>query len=156
MSNLIIVPIIAAIASLHPAQDIDRKEAFCLAKNIYHESRSEGVMAQVRVGLTTYHTAERRGTSVCQEVYRHARYSWTFDKSKDINTDNPIEYQAWKHAVEISVLIHGGEDFGVKDIPTNFYEHKVLTPYWSVNQEVLYVGDNLTFTKDKGIWVALN
>ena len=53
--------IFSAMSSLHPADpNIDPQEAYCLAKNIYHEARSEGTAEQVMVATVTINMAKHR------------------------------------------------------------------------------------------------
>lgn len=147
MDKCIVLVIVATLASYTSGHKVDRGEALCLAKNIYHEARSEPIMDQVRVSAVTIQTAEKRGTTVCEEVYRPYRYSWTL-QDKKVDTSNKIEAEAWKQAVDIAVLMLAGDDLG-HDVhgATHFYTPSLVYPDWAKGKIEVARGRDFVFMR---------
>ena len=155
MANLI-TTVIATVALLNGGEDVHRGEAYCLAKNIYHEARGEPLLDRIRVSAVTIQTARKKGTTVCGEVYRKAvskrtgkltaRYSWTLDPRVRHRVD---DMDCWRDAVEVAVLMLGGNDLG-HDVheATNFYSPSKVRPFWADAHQVVARGEgDFIFTK---------
>jgi len=132
--------VLAAMSMLNPEPVQAPEEVYCLAQNIYHEARSTKVYEQIMVAKVTVNSAINRDTTICEEVARPWRYSWTHDKKARIDLDNPIEREAWRLAVEIALLTAEDEegDWAV----THYHDHSV-DPDWGF--KVVYNGPNFVF-----------
>lgn len=58
-----------------------KTDLFCLAKNIYHESRAESYLGRLAVAQVTINRlhAGRWGNSICDVVMSPRQFSWTID-----------------------------------------------------------------------------
>lgn len=60
--------------------ELSNKEFHCLALNLYHEARGEGILGMIGVGQVTLNrvqTQYRGKKSVCGVVYDSKQFSWT-------------------------------------------------------------------------------
>ena len=139
----LIAIVLSTMTQLSPAPLVDREQAYCLAKNIYHEARSEPIEDQIMVATVTLNMAAKMGRSVCQEVYWPKRYSWTHAPADYRVVREP---EAWSKAVEIAVLKLSGDSLGDTSLADHFYEYKKVRPHWARSMETVRKGDWLVFS----------
>lgn len=149
---------------------IDVEQAFCLAINVYHESRGESVPGQIAVAQTTlnrvFHpkypnticgvvkdaTAYRFGNPNLPEIHQ-CSFSWFCDGKPDtvyIYTDgkfNRVNAEAFIHAASISLLAMSGKLPDNTKGATHYYNHHLVSPYWSNYYPVTNVIGQHTFLK---------
>lgn len=81
----------------------DAKEIDCIAKNIYFESRGEGIKGMTAIAHVTKNRVNsgKFPDSYCKVVYQPFQYSWT---SKNIKVDKSS--MAWQTAKEIAAIVY--------------------------------------------------
>lgn len=113
-------------------EEIETKEVFCLAQNIWFESRSSTFEDQKMVGFTTLNRVKDRRypTSICEVVWDDQQFSWTHDGKPDsIVLDTPDRVRKWANIVELSVLLVSENIADVSRGATHYHAHYV-NPYW--------------------------
>ena len=105
----------------------DAKEIDCIAKNIYFESRGEGIKGMTAIAHVTKNRVNsgKFPDSYCKIVYQPFQYSWT---SKNIKVDKSS--MAWQTAKEIAVIVYY---LDVPD-PTHgalYFHSGKDKPYWT-------------------------
>lgn len=137
-----------------------QRDIQCLAKNIYHEARSESVTGQQAVAWVTMNRANdpRYPNSICEVVYqaktdsagrplRHqCQFSWYCDGAKDVVANK----ERWQQAVEIAeqVLHHWGKSpdptVGAVMYHATWMEQR---PFWAESYTRVVRIDNHVFYK---------
>lgn len=88
-----------------PTADISLidKELKCLALNLYHEARGEGVIGMLLVGHVTLNRVDSKlfPNSICEVVYQDSQFSWV----KLIKNHTPKNKELYKKALELSKLL---------------------------------------------------
>ena len=115
---------------------VDRfEELYCLAKNIYFESRNQPKLGQIAVGQVTMNrvNSPKFPNSVCEVVQqggerRHkCQFSWYCDGKADKVRDG----DAWRKAQEIAYRIVNESKFrGVTESSTH-YHATYVSPKWA-------------------------
>jgi hypothetical protein len=102
--------LIAPLAAAHP--DV-RREAVCLALNIYHEARGEKPDNRMAVGLVTLNRLgdARFAKTICGVIDQPGQFSWN-RSSKD---KTPREGEAWKLAQSFAWLLLTTPPEGISD-----------------------------------------
>jgi N-acetylmuramoyl-L-alanine amidase len=112
-----------ALANLAAPSLPSHKQAVCLAKNIYHESRGEPVKGQLLVAATTLNrvaSAEFPST-ICKVVYQKGQFAWT-KKPKPIT-----ESDAWYKALKLSYQVLAGKHQLNNQVL--YFHHKASRPF---------------------------
>lgn len=90
---------------------------FCMALNVYHESRGEEKLGQYAVAMVTMNRAKERNKPICEVVTERKQFSWTInglqavkDGKKFIGyqlkkTHIPQDMKAWEQAVAVSKMV---------------------------------------------------
>jgi spore germination cell wall hydrolase CwlJ-like protein len=114
----------------------------CLATNVYHEARNEGITGQRAVAWATLNRvkSKRYPNTICEVVYQaelkengipyrnKCQFSWFCDGKSDEVTDQA----AWNVAMQIAEEVTSA--FGSETDPTNgafMYHAHYVTPYWA-------------------------
>lgn len=118
------------------------KELNCLATNIYHEARNEGMTGQRAVAWATLNRVENTSypNTVCEVVYQAQlnengipiRNKCQFSFYCDGLPDTVDDLAAWNLAESIAEEVMSG--YGKETDPTNgaiMYHAYYVTPYWS-------------------------
>lgn len=81
----------------------DSKEIKCLATNIYHESRGEGLQGMAAVGQVTRNRVHspRFSDSYCKVVYAPKQFTWTKHRNKKIE-----DKESWKVAMNVAKVTY--------------------------------------------------
>ncbi|WCZ58134.1 cell wall hydrolase [Salmonella phage Kenya-K44] len=105
----------------------DAKEIDCIAKNIYFESRGEGIKGMTAIAHVTKNRVNsgKFPDSYCKVVYQPFQHSWT---SKNIKVDKSS--MAWQTAKEIAAIVY------YLDVPDPTYGALYFhsgkdKPYWT-------------------------
>lgn len=131
------------------AQEVNSDQMNCLANNIYHEARGEGVTGKTAVAFVTVNRTKSNKfpKTVCSVVNQGSKgrcqFSWTCDGKADTVRDKV----SWQASLNIARKVLTG---AVED-PTRgaiyFYNHHVITPRWvNTTLRTARIG-NHTFTK---------
>lgn len=132
---------------LSESRTISHKEMQCLAKNIYHEARGEGLIGMVGVAQITINRADKqyRGKSnICNVVHDSNQFSWTAGKNKK---HSKLNNSSWQDSLYVARLVSLG--IRIKGLEDSIYFHsnKIKSPNWSkhfpVNKRIgnhIYLG----------------
>lgn len=118
----------------------------CLATNIYHEARNDGLTGQRAVAWATLNRVEssKYPNTICEVVYQaelkengipyrnKCQFSWFCDGKSDEVTDQA----AWNVAMKIAEDVISV--YGKETDPTNgafMYHAHYVTPYWAESYE---------------------
>lgn len=103
----------------------------CLAMNIYHEARSEGLRAQLAVAQVTMNRVAHASypASVCDVVWQSGQFSWT----EDGKSDTPRDERAWAVAQWVArmTLTDDADELRVVGKDVTHYHADYVQPYWS-------------------------
>ena len=129
--------------------DYEPLDEFCLAKNIYHEARSEDLMGQMAVAQVTLNrlASERYPDTICKVVMQKFQFSWANDRT--IRWTHP-KGRAWHAAKSLaSQFLAGG--VRVSGLETAlFYHADYVDPKWRDDEfHVATVGRHLFYEKAK-------
>lgn len=121
--------------TLSEARTVSHKEMQCLAKNIYHEARGEGIAGMMGVAQVTLNRADtqyRGKKTLCGVVHDSHQFSWTKDNQKTRKLDKP----SWQQSLHIAQLVLLG--VRIKEIEDSiyFHSHKIKSPIWTKNLSV--------------------
>ena len=121
--------------TLSEARTVSHKEMQCLAKNIYHEARGEGIagmMGVAQVTLNRVDTQYRGKKTLCGVVHDSHQFSWT----KDIQKTKKLDKPSWQQSLHIAQLVLLG--VRIKEIEDSiyFHSHKIKSPIWTKNLSV--------------------
>lgn len=118
---------------------------FCLALNVYHESRGEPIEGQYAVAQATMNRAGYNRKKVCEVVIAPAQFSWTINgvwwlKGKPHLNPNyrpkngPENGHAWKMAVQVA---RASFIFGKVDVvgDATFFHTVDVWPHWAPHVE---------------------
>lgn len=144
---------------------IDTKELECLAKNIYHEARSELLIGQYAVADVTLNRVESKKypNTICEVVY-DAQYSqWGLERNKRIplkhrcqfswycdgKTDEIREDDAYQRAKEIAYnIVHHDKYRHLTEHATHYHTHYV-DPRWNKSMNVIgTIGNHIFYRED--------
>lgn len=117
--------------TLGEARNLSHKETQCLAKNIYHEARGEGLAGMVGVAQVTLNRADRqyRGkSSICGVVHDSNQFSWTADNQ---SRQKKLNQSSWQQSLHVAQLVLLG--IRIKELEESIYFHsyKNKSPPWS-------------------------
>ncbi|NJO58770.1 MAG: hypothetical protein HC836_10610 [Richelia sp. RM2_1_2] len=128
-----------------------KKEAHCLALNIYHESRNQSKLGQLAVAAVTLN---RTTNSICDAVYKTkihykskkkvAMFSWTIT-SKANKLINQKQYD--KIYVLVEQILRNEVELPISKAVT-LYHAKHVTPKWSRSKQVkriTQIGDHVFY-----------
>ncbi len=133
------------------AKAVDRfEEMYCLAKNIYFESRNQPYIGRLAVAQVTMNrvNSEQFPSTVCDVVTQggerrnRCQFSWYCDGEIDIPTDQ----DAWDDSVYLSLLVYGGNfRFDVTE-GAMWYHAVYANPDWAsrlektvrINEHIFY------------------
>ena len=110
------------------------EELYCLAKNIYFESRNQPKIGKIAVAQVTLNRvqSDKFPNTVCEVIYQggerrnRCQFSWYCDGKKDEPTDGP----AWDESVYLALLVYGD---GFLDVTEGalWYHATYVSPSWA-------------------------
>ena len=120
--------------------NVDRfEELYCLANNIYFESRNQPKLGQIAVGQVTMNrvSSKRFPNSVCGVVRQggekrnRCQFSWYCDGKSDV----PQSGTAWDESVYLALLIYSHQiSIDVTD-GALWYHATYVSPSWAEHYE---------------------
>ena len=116
-------------------------EIDCLARNIYHEARGEGLRGQIAVAQVTInrvHSSKFQNT-VCKVVYAHRQFSWTLNKHKSVR-----DTKAWAASVAIARAVLT-QSVRLPDFSATHFHTRQVQPDWAKHKRVVAVINNHIF-----------
>ena len=115
----------------------------CLAKNIYHEARSEPFEGKVAVAQVTMNRAANAGfpNDICKVVKVICQFSWYCETS---TKTKPIHQSAYKESYEVAkkVLLEGFRLAGLTD--ALYYHATYVSPGWK-RQQIAQIGNHIFY-----------
>ena len=129
--------------------DASTEDLYCLAQNIYFESRGESRVGQEFVGWVTLNRVQNSDfpSEICRVVWQDSQFSWTHDGK----SDTPKDQAAWATAQTIASEVV--EAYGVERDPTEgatYFHATTVNPNWAKKFERVVRIDNHIFYVDRG------
>jgi spore germination cell wall hydrolase CwlJ-like protein len=117
-------------------QDIE-----CLARNIYHEARGEGLHGQIAVAQVTVNrvASGKFQSSVCKVVYANRQFSWTNSGNKRVK-----DTKAWQDAVAVARAVLT-QSIHLPDFKALYFHTRQVNPTWAKTKRVVAVINNHIF-----------
>jgi spore germination cell wall hydrolase CwlJ-like protein len=124
-------------------KDKNKEQIFCLAKNIYHESRNQPYIGQLAVAQVTLNRSKDDKMKPCKVVYRRnvngCQFSWTCDNMQDREN----EKIAWKESLALAYATYNNMLADPTNGATYYYNPKLAHPVWARKfQVVALIGDH--------------
>jgi spore germination cell wall hydrolase CwlJ-like protein len=151
-------PSIAPVDSIRPRQRpnqylppsvYDDAQLYCLAQNIYFESRGESLEGQAAVAWVTLNRVldHRFPNTICKVVWQDSQFSWT----QDGNSDVPGEAMSWDRAQDIALdLVYNYDPELDPTSGSTYFHERSVRPSWSRRFERVGQIDNHIFYADRG------
>jgi len=129
--------------------DSSTEDLYCLAQNIYFESRGESKIGQEFVAWVTLNRVMNSDfpSEICKVVWQKGQFSWTHDGK----SDRPRDSVAWATAQVIASEVI--QLYGVDRDPTEgatYFHATSVTPSWAKSFERVVRIDNHIFYADRG------
>lgn len=124
------------LKSFAKTQDIE-----CLAKNIYHEARGEGLRGQIAVAQVTLNrvASGKFQSSICKAVYANKQFSWTISGTKRVK-----DAKAWQDAVAVARAVLT-QSIHLPDFKALYFHTRQVRPAWAKTKQVVAVINNHIF-----------
>lgn len=122
---------------------IDRVQIDCLARNIYHEARGEGLIGQIAVGNVTMNRVKdkRFPETVCKVVYQPWQFSWT----AVIKDHEPKEKEVFQRIYKVAEKIYYGNVEDITSGATFYHATWIKQPSWAKNMQPIVTVDQHIF-----------
>ena len=129
--------------------DASTEDRYCLAQNIYFESRGESQVGQEFVAWVTLNRVQNSDFpgEICSVVWQDSQFSWTHDGK----SDKPRDAAAWATAQAIAGEVI--QAYGIERDPTEgatYFHATTVNPNWAKGFERVVRIDNHIFYVDKG------
>ena len=124
-------------------------DMYCLAKNIYFESRNQPDIGKIAVAQVVMNrvNSERFPDSVCGVVQQggERRHRCQFSWYCDGKSDEPTDMDSWDHSVYVSLLVYGGQIGDITD-GAMWYHADYVKPSWSYNlTKTIRINDHIFY-----------
>lgn len=122
-------------------QPVKPQELVCLAENIYHEARGEGLQGQIAVAQVTLNRVRsgRFQNTVCKTVYAPSQFSWTLDKRKRVK-----DSKAWQASLAVARAVLS-QSIHLPDFQALYFHTRQVRPSWAKHRQVVAVINNHIF-----------
>ncbi len=134
---------------LLPKHVYNEDQLYCLAQNIYFESRGEIKAGQAAVAWVTLNRVldNEHPDTICDVVWEDSQFSWTHDGK----SDTPKDKAAWKRAQALALQIVDSYDPNIDPTEGSTYFHEQsISPGWSDDfKRVSQIGNHIFYT-DRG------
>ena len=129
--------------------DTSEADQYCLAQNMYFESRGESQVGQEFVAWVTLNRVmdPEFPNDICSVVWQGSQFSWTHDGKSDTPTDPAAWAQA--QAIAEETLLAYGVDRDPTEGATYFHAHHVNPPWAQKFERVVRI-DSHIFYADRG------
>lgn len=124
-----------------------QKEVYCLAQNIYFESRGEPVRGQLAVAMVTLNRTKSDDfpSTVCEVVNQGCQFSWVCDgKSDKLPTNSAAGRQA------VSLAVQAITNRALVDVTNGalFFHANYSKPSWSKKMEkTIAIGNHIFYRR---------
>lgn len=129
--------------------DSNDPEVICLAENLFHEARGEGVKGKLAVAFVTINRVNhtRWPDTVCDVVHQPYQFSWTH-QGMTINLDNPIEQRSWDQSQRVALEVLNGDHINTM-IGVTHYHTTAVSPTWNKSKVVTaQVGNHVFYSSE--------
>ena len=129
--------------------DTSEEDRYCLAQNMYFDSRGETQVCQEFVAWVTLNRVmdPKFPNDICAVVWQDQQFSWTHDGKSDTPTDPAAWAQA--QAIAEETLLAYGVDRDPTEGATYFHAHHVNPPWAQKFERVVQI-DGHIFYADRG------
>lgn len=126
-------------------------DAFCMAKNIYHEARGESYEGKLAVAQVTINRLKsgRWGDSVCSVVMSPYQFSWANDRSARWYHPRGTKWIE-AQAIAKQVLVDGVRLRGLEK--AKYFHADYVSPRWRLHKRRLVQIDRHIFYKEIPVW----
>jgi N-acetylmuramoyl-L-alanine amidase len=127
----------------------EKKELECLTKNMYHESKGEGSIGWLAVGMVTMNRVEskRYPNTICKVVHQNNGKVWQFSwvgTKKKLTKPKKVLYNKIYNLAVLIYLYHE-HMYDITDEAIYFHADYV-TPYWSKKVEkTVQIGSHIFY-----------
>ena len=151
--------------SMHGESFLMTQDTYCMALNIYHESRSENLAGKFAVADVVMNRVNNRSypDSVCGVIYdAELKPSWK-DPTKEVpirnrcqfswycdgKSDDPIEEDAWNESILVAhQSIYEGRMLGLTEGATH-YHTTYVEPYWASSLDLVgHIGSHIFYREN--------
>ena len=140
--------VVAAQISTAPLPPDDLKSVTCLAQNLWFEARGSSVTDQLAVANVVLNRVAdpRYPNDICEVIWQPYQFSWTNDgRSDQVRVANPMDRQAWKQIVALSIAVVKGEADDPTQGATHFHASYVQ-PAWARSlQRIVRIDDHVYY-----------
>lgn len=107
---------------------VDPEELMCLAQNMYHEARGEGVLGMLAVGLVTINRQKDRKypNSICGVVFQENQFSWVGFKPLEM-----YHLESRNLAISLAKELLNGRFADLTNGAKWFHSIEIRTPKWA-------------------------
>lgn len=115
----------------------------CLAKNIYHEARGEGLAGKIAVAQVTVNRVASRQfqNTICGVVYAPRQFSWTLDKRKRVR-----DQKSWQASVSIARAVLT-QAVRLPDFHALYFHTPQVNPRWNRNKIIVArIGNHIFYS----------
>ena len=152
-SGFILFVLLSTVGYSYATNLLVDDELKCLALNIYHESRGEGGVGMLSVGLVTLNRQQhiQFPDTICQVVYqgrlgsvkparlgsRVCQFSWYCDGKSDF----PKNTASWNDAYKIAAMLYFLKDYRTFDVTNSasHYHNLTVRPRWIKDKGMTFV-----------------
>lgn len=143
IDHIPIIPAIKVLSNPHKVTQVN-----CLAENMYHEAKNQGIKGMKAVGLVTMNRRnhEKFPDTVCQVVKqrnsRACQFSWV---CQNVSIDYAsMEYQL---AVKLAISIYTNSNINDFTNGALFFHANYVKPYWRKHyQKTVVINDHVFYT----------
>ena len=151
--------------SMHGESFLMTQDTYCMALNIYHESRSENLAGKFAVADVVMNRVNNRNypDSVCGVIYdAELKPSWK-DPTKEVpvrnrcqfswycdgKLDDPTETDAWNESILVAhQSIYEGRMLGLTEGATH-YHTTYVEPYWASSLDLVgHIGSHIFYREN--------
>ncbi len=132
-----------------PASVYNDDQLYCLAQNIYFESRGESLEGQAAVGWVTLNRLldSDHPDTICEVVWEDSQFSWTHDGK----SDKPRDAVSWDRANAIALdLVYSYDPLVDPTAGSTYFHERSIHPSWSKRFDRIGQIDNHIFYADRG------
>lgn len=137
LAMVLLVPLTTGSAVLKQSVHVPKNELYCLAQNIYHESRGEPLRGQLAVALVTLNRKKsgKYPKTICGVVYQPNQFSWTKDRSKR------------KAKIPFEFYLLAQEALSIHDFTRNsiYFHNTSIRPNWKARRTAK-IGNHVFYT----------
>lgn len=123
------------------------RERECLALNVYHEARGEGILGQIAVAQVTMNRVHNDywPDTVCEVVWQPGKFSWT----EDGRSDRPTNHDAWLIAQSVADSVYWDYEEDPTDGAVFYHATRIDQPRWARHKsthESIVIGSHVFYT----------